>query len=82
MWELSPSFGNGFQNDGDNEITGFHISDGDPTLRGILGAKSIQALHRGARVFFTQQHGENATWEILARPTADRDGDDGDRDDR
>ena len=72
----------GFQNDGDNEITGFHISDGDPTLRGILGAKSIQALHRGARVFFTQQHGENATWEILARPTADRDSDDGDRDDR
>jgi len=30
----------GFQNDGDNEITGFHVSDGDPTPRGILGARS------------------------------------------
>jgi hypothetical protein len=63
----------GFNNDGDNEITGFHISDGDPSQRGILGARSIQALHRGARVFFTQQHGENTTWELLARPSSDRD---------
>jgi hypothetical protein len=29
----------GFQNDGDNEITGFHVSDGDPTPNGLLGAK-------------------------------------------
>jgi hypothetical protein len=65
----------GFQNDGDNEITGIHISDGDPTTRGILGAKSMQAFHRGFRVFFTQQHGENATWELLRRPDADRDDD-------
>jgi hypothetical protein len=71
----------GFNNDGDNEITGFHVSDGDPSVRGILGAKSIEAFHRGARVFYTQQHGENTTWEILPRPQADGDHD-GDRDDR
>jgi hypothetical protein len=32
----------GFHNDGDNEITGFHVSDGDPSMRGILGAKDPQ----------------------------------------
>jgi hypothetical protein len=62
----------GFQNDGDNELTGIHISDGDPTTRGILGAKQPQPFHRGFRVFFTQQHGENATWELLPRPAQDR----------
>jgi hypothetical protein len=25
-------------------------------------------FQRGFRVFFTQQHGENITWEILQRP--------------
>jgi hypothetical protein len=29
----------GFRNDGDNEITGIHVSDGDPTAAGLLGAK-------------------------------------------
>ena len=38
----------GFQNEGDNEITGFHVSDGDPTTRGILGAKLPQPLHDAA----------------------------------
>ena len=28
------------KNDGDNEITGIHVSDGDPSAKGILGAKS------------------------------------------
>ena len=28
-----------FYNDGDNEITGIHVSDGDPGKDGILGAK-------------------------------------------
>ncbi|HEU4729132.1 MAG TPA: hypothetical protein VFT22_14605, partial [Kofleriaceae bacterium] len=60
--------GAGFQNDGDNEITGIHISDGDPTRRGILGARVPQPFHRGFRMFFTQQHGDNTTWEILPRP--------------
>jgi len=56
---------NGFQNDGDNEITGIHISDGDPTMHGILGAKRPRPFHAGWRVFYTQQHGDNVTYEIL-----------------
>jgi hypothetical protein len=27
------------KNEGDNEITGVHVSDGDPSPSGILGAK-------------------------------------------
>ena len=63
--------GNGFQNDGDNEITGLHVSDGDPSRGGILGAK-IPAPFRerhgdnGWRVFYSQQHGDNFLWEVLA----------------
>jgi len=52
-------------NDGDNEITGIHVSDGDVTPAGILGAKSAQAFSHGYRVFWTQQHGDNITWEVL-----------------
>ena len=63
------------EREGDNELTGMHISDGDPTPRGLLGAKLPQPFHRGWRVFFTQQHGDNATWELLPRPTGDRDDD-------
>ncbi len=67
----------GFQNDGDNEITGFHVSDGDPTERGVLGAKRPRPFHDGWRVFYTQQHGDNVTWELLRAPRAgDRDDDD------
>ena len=57
--------GNGFQNEGDNEITGFHISDGDPGIHGILGDQEPHPFHGGWRVFYTQQHGDNVTWEIL-----------------
>jgi hypothetical protein len=57
--------GNGFQNDGDNEITGFHVSDGDPTIDGILGFKIPTPFKLGWRVFYTQQHGDNVTYEIL-----------------
>lgn len=60
----------GFQNDGDNELTGIHISNGDPTRNGILGAQVPRPFH-GFRVFFTQQHGDNATWEVLSRSTGD-----------
>jgi hypothetical protein len=61
--------GHGFQNEGDNEITGFHVSDGDPTVGGILGAKLPIPFVAGWRVFYTQQHGDNDTWEIIpARP--------------
>ncbi|HKD11084.1 MAG TPA: alkaline phosphatase PhoX [Thermoanaerobaculia bacterium] len=56
----------GFQNEGDNEITGFHVSDGDPTTGGILGAKVPTPFQSGWRVFYTQQHGDNMTWEIVS----------------
>ncbi|HWD79777.1 MAG TPA: hypothetical protein VG497_12875, partial [Kribbella sp.] len=55
----------GFQNDGDNEITGIHMSDGDASEQGILGAKVPTPFHAGWRLFWTQQHGDNTTWEIL-----------------
>jgi hypothetical protein len=52
------------KNDGDNEITGLHVSDGDPTKDGILGAKAPQLSDRKWRWFWTQQHGDNNTWEV------------------
>ncbi|HVY37001.1 MAG TPA: phosphatase [Polyangia bacterium] len=55
----------GFQNEGDNEITGFHVSNGDPSPRGLLGASIPRPFKDGWRIFWTQQHGENQTWEIL-----------------
>jgi hypothetical protein len=55
----------GFQNDGDNEITGFHVSNGDPGVHGLLGAKAPKPFHDGWRVFWTQQHGDNTTFEIV-----------------
>ncbi len=51
-------------NDGDNEITGIHVSDGDPTTGGLLGAKLPTPFSHGWRVFWTQQHGDNTTWEL------------------
>ena len=56
----------GFQNDGDNEITGIHVSNGDPTAAGLLGAAIPKPFEDGWRVFWTQQHGDNTTWEITA----------------
>lgn len=59
----------GFQNDGDNEPTGTHVSNGDTSVRGMLGtSRSLE----GARIFFTQQHGMNRVFEVV--PTGkDRD---------
>ncbi len=51
-------------NDGDNEITGIHVSDGDSTTAGILGAKIPHPLSSTWRTFWTQQHGDNTTWEV------------------
>ena len=59
----------GFQNEGDNEITGWHTSNGDPSAAGILGASVPRLLSGGWRTFYTQQHGDNVTWEILKNPT-------------
>jgi hypothetical protein len=59
------ALGNGFQNEGDNEITGFHVSDGDADRAGILGNKVPHPFDGKWRVFYTQQHGDNMTFEIL-----------------
>lgn len=48
----------------DNEITGIHVSDGDPTVGGVLGAKVPRPFDGRWRVFWTQQHGDNTTWEV------------------
>jgi len=70
----------GFQNDGDNEITGLHVSDGDPSPNGILGAKTPRPFNGSWRVFYTQQHGDNVTYEIVPNPhVAEAVGDDDDR---
>ena len=50
-----------FQNDGDNEVTGVHVSDGNATRQGVLGKMPPS---RGSRMFYTAQHGENITYEI------------------
>jgi hypothetical protein len=55
----SPGF-----NDGDNEVTGIHVSDGDASVGGVLGAKKPKPFDNGWRMFWTQQHGDNVTWEV------------------
>jgi hypothetical protein len=64
---LGPSSSTGFQNEGDNEITGVHISDGDPTVFGILGAKTPRPFVAGSgwKAFYTAQHGDNVTYELI-----------------
>jgi hypothetical protein len=55
------------KNDQDNEITGIHVSDGDPTVDGILGAKLPQLFeNKSWRWFYTQQHGDNPTYEVVS----------------
>jgi hypothetical protein len=63
---FSPS--KSFYNDGDNEITGIHVSDGNPSKKGILG-EDLPKPFRGAgqwRAFWTQQHGDNVTYELVS----------------
>jgi hypothetical protein len=57
--------GFGGKNDQDNEITGVHVSDGDPAPGGILGAKLPHIFHGGWRWFWTQQHGDNFLFEVI-----------------
>jgi len=61
-------------NDGDNEITGWHTSDGDATIHGLIGSKVPTPFKDGWRVFYTQQHGDNITYEILVSDPDDFDG--------
>jgi hypothetical protein len=64
---LDASSGGFGKNEGDNEITGVHVSDGDPSVDGILGAKVPQLSdNKSWRWFYTQQHGDNSTWEVTA----------------
>jgi hypothetical protein len=51
-------------NEGDNEITGLHVSDGDTGTDGILGAEVPNLANGKWRWFYTQQHGDNRTYEV------------------
>ncbi len=53
------------KNDGDNEITGALVSDGDPGTGGVLGARKPQLADKKWRWFYTQQHGDNVTYEVI-----------------
>jgi hypothetical protein len=56
-------------NDGDNEVTGIHVSDGSTSPSGILGAELPYDAGVGRspwRIFVTGQHGANITYEIVA----------------
>jgi len=55
------------KNDGDNEITGVYVSDGDTGPQGILGARIPQLGTPKWRWFYTQQHGDNKTYEVLLK---------------
>jgi hypothetical protein len=57
-----------FYNDGDNEITGIHVADGDATKNGVLGAKLPKPFRGDGqwRAFYTQQHGDNVTYELVS----------------
>jgi hypothetical protein len=41
------------------------VSDGDPSVHGILGAKKPKLWHGDWRWFYTQQHGDNPTYEVV-----------------
>ncbi len=62
---LSAGKDTGYQNDGDNEITGIHVSDGDASVAGLLGAKVPNLADKSWRMFYTQQHGDNTLWEVI-----------------
>src|SRR5205823_6124558 len=63
------------KNEGDNEITGAVVSNGDQDADGILGAKAPKLWKDGWRWFYTQQHGDNPTFEVI--PASSHDGEDG-----
>jgi len=69
LGDSGSGFTGDFPNDGDNEITGWHLSDGDATALGLLGAKIPKPFQSGWRLFYTQQHGDNNTFEILGKDT-------------
>lgn len=52
------------KNEGDNEITGLTVSDGGSDVNGILGAQKPNLGNACWRMFYTQQHGDNPTYEV------------------
>ncbi len=70
---LGGGFTGAFVNEGDNEITGWHLSDGDSTVRGLMGTKVPKPFRSGWRLFWNQQHGDNNAWEILSAQKANVD---------
>ena len=56
------------KNEGDNEITGIHVSDGDSTVARPARTRNPRSCpgEDGGRLalFWTQQHGDNVTWEV------------------
>ena len=55
------------KNDGDNEITGMDVSDGDPNDERAPRSKEPAPRSRTKdwRSFYTQQHGDNRTYEVV-----------------
>src|SRR5947207_691713 len=49
----------------DNEPTGLHMAEGDSSINGLIGSKTFKTDR--ARLFFTQQHGENNLFEVFPR---------------
>jgi hypothetical protein len=66
--EIPPTTPAKTHNDGDNELTGIHVSDGSTSPDGILGADLPKDAGGWSpwRIFITGQHGANITYEILA----------------
>ncbi|MDQ1721656.1 MAG: hypothetical protein QOI26_1390, partial [Pseudonocardiales bacterium] len=62
---IDSACGSACGNDGDNEITGIHASNGDPTANGVLGDKAPTLFQDGWRLFYNRQHGDNVTFEII-----------------
>jgi Bacterial protein of unknown function (DUF839) len=54
----------------DNEPTGLHFSDGAASVEGLIGTKPVDPGE--SRLFVTQQHGENAVWEVLGDGSQDQ----------
>lgn len=53
--------------DEDNEPTGLHMSEGNRTIDGLIGTREFRTDR--ARLFFTQQHGENNLYEVFPLST-------------
>jgi hypothetical protein len=66
--EIPPTTPAKTHNDGDNELTGIHVSDGSTSPDGILGSDLPKDAGGWSpwRIFITGQHGANITYEILA----------------